>query len=264
MTKEELFRIVREAGHRILEKIAEASARGDNEEVERLSESLKRIIDALVGELKEEEEGREEGEDDWGNPVQKAIWTLRLIKSPGLWETLREIFLGETPFERERRKELKEKREYYEKMKEKMEWYLYQFTNIVSSLYQKFVELDRLLMRAKTKDGKPLPDREMNEVERRMRAVGVLESALKSGRQLNPEFIMNLHRDSVRTILDIHGLNQLSSRILDLLGVGNPLWSEVYRVTEELTRLSWDFDEMLRSMRQVGFRPISISPEEVE
>jgi hypothetical protein len=95
MTRKELFDLVRQAGHEILDKIAEASKRGDEEEVERLSEALKRIMDALIGKPEEEEKRWEEDERVWDSPVQKAIWAIRLAKSPGLWDTLREAFLGE-------------------------------------------------------------------------------------------------------------------------------------------------------------------------
>jgi hypothetical protein len=107
MTKKELFDLVRQAGHEILEKIAEASRRGDEEEVERLSGALKRIMNALIGEPEEEEERWKEEGDVWDNPVQKAIWAIRLAKSPRLWNTLREIFLGETPYQREEQKKLR-------------------------------------------------------------------------------------------------------------------------------------------------------------
>ena len=81
----EIRELLREFGHRMLEKIAEASRRGDLEEAERLSRIFRETWDKVFGREGEsgyEEEGRSGYDDDeWDHPVQRAIKALRLAKS---------------------------------------------------------------------------------------------------------------------------------------------------------------------------------------
>ena len=250
-------RITEEINKRVLEllkELKEADEKGDKEKADQVVDKLVQLAETYWPWM------IRKGKID---PVQEAIWAIRLAKSPGLWDTLRTIFLGETPHQREERKKLAEKRAYYAEMKDKMEWYLYQFKEIVSPLYRKYYDLYRLLETARTKDGKPFPEWWRNQVKERMSAAGVLESALKHGRELNPEALMNLYGDMVRTLIDTDGLTGLTAQVTTLLGFSD-VFIPCSELLTEIKKLTWDFIKMLRSMRQEGFRPISISREEVE
>jgi hypothetical protein len=131
----------------------------------------------------------------------------------------------------------------------------------VSSLHQKYQELDRLIRRAKTKSGGPFPEEVKQQVWKRLQAAGVLKLALEDGRQLNPAFIMNIHNDSVEILADTSGLTNLKYQITKMISIS--LLDESSPLLTEITRLTWDFVKMLGRMRQVGFLHMSISPEEV-
>jgi hypothetical protein len=146
-------------------------------------------------------------------------------------------------------------------VKVEMRAFLNEFKRIVSSLHQKYQELDSLLSRAKTKSGEPFPEKVKQQVWKRLHAAGVLKLALESGRQLNPAFIMNIHEDSVKILADRSGLTNLDSDISEMISIS--LLDESVPLLTEITRLTWDFINALGRMRQVGFLHMSISPEEV-
>jgi hypothetical protein len=120
---------------------------------------------------------------------------------------------------REERKKLERKREYYNEVKVEMRAFLSEFKRIVSSLHQKYQELGELLSRAKTKSGEPFPWEVKQKVWDRLHAAGVLKLALESGRELNPAFIMNIHKDSVDVLADRKGLTDLESKIGSLISI---------------------------------------------
>jgi hypothetical protein len=237
---------------KLLSELQEADDKGDKEAADRVVDELVRLVETygpwMIGKGKT-------------TPVQEAIWAIRLAKSPGLWDTLREIFLGETPYEREERKKLQRKREYYNEVKVEMRAFLSEFKRIVSSLHQKYQELGELLSRAKTKSGEPFPWEVKRKVWDRLHAAGVLELALESGRELNPAFIMNIHKESVDVLADRKGLTDLESKIGSLISIS--YIDQSHSLLTEITRLTWNFIDALGRMRQVGFLHMSISPEEV-
>jgi hypothetical protein len=121
--------------------------------------------------------------------------------------------------------------------------------------------LDRLIRHAKTKSGEPFPEEVEQQVWKRLQAAGVLKLALEDGRQLNPAFIMNIHKDSVDVLADRKGLTDLESKIGSLISIS--FIDQSHSLLTEITRLTWNFIDALGRMRQVGFLHMSISPEEV-
>jgi hypothetical protein len=265
MTREELFALVREAGHKILDKIAEASARGDEEEVKQLSEALKGMMNALIGKPKEEGEEEErigkEGRDIWDNPVQEAIRAIRLAKSPGLLERLGDLIFG--PYQSPQEREREEKRKYFKKVGGRMTFYFHHFEHIVPQLRSKYGELEDLLRDAQTKDGNPFPQEEKNEVTERRIVAGYLEACLQYTRELNPKVFVDKYRDKMELLSDHDALLELRSRVLGLLGRRNPLYDPVLDCFMELLRLTRELKRLLEKMEEEGFHPISITAEDV-
>jgi hypothetical protein len=262
MTKEELFEIVRQAGHGILERIAEASARGDEEEVERLSEAFRRMMDALLGKLEEEEEEKwGEGRDIRGNPVEEAIRAIRLAKSPGPLDRLIDLIFG--PYKSPQEREREEKRKYFEEVGGRMNFYFHHLEWIVPRLRSKYGELNDLLRDAQTADGAPFPEKEKKEVEERASAAWYLKVVLESTRELNPKVFVDKYRDKMEILSDYDGLLELRSRVLSLLGPRNPLYDPVLDCFMELLKLTGELENLLKKMEGEGFRPISITAEDV-
>jgi AcrR family transcriptional regulator len=261
VTKKELFELARQAGHGILEKIAEASARGDEEEVKRLSEALERIIDALIGKLEEEDERWEEGKDIRDNPVEKAIRAIRLAKSPGPLERLVDLIFG--PYKSPQEREREEKKKYFEEVGGRMNFYFHHLERIVPQLHSKYGELVDLLRDAQTEDGNPFPEKEKNEVAERGRVAWHLKVVLEYTRELNPKVFVDKYRGEMKLLSDYDGLLELRSRVLSLLGRRNPLYDPVLDCFMELLRLTRELESLLKKMEEEGFRSISITAEDV-
>jgi hypothetical protein len=262
MTREELFSLVREAGYRILDKIAEASARGDEEEVERLSESLKRMLNALMGKFEEEEEEKwGKGEEDWDTPVRKAIWAIRLAKSPRLLEWLRDIF---GPYKSPAEKERERKREYYKKVGPRMNYYWNHIEYLVPKLDATYGKLRDLLRDAQTKDGDPFPEEEKEMVAKRGVVAHSLLLNLESTPELNPKVFVHKNREKFDLLADYDALFQLKTRILSLLGSRNPLYDPVLDSFMELLDLTWDLKQILKQLAEEDmFDATSITLEDV-
>lgn len=255
---ERITRELKERVSKLLERLREADTKGDKEEADRVVDELVRLAETYWPWM------IEKGKI---NPVQEAIWAIRLAKSPGLWDKVMEFFFGEPPFRREEREQAEKKKKYYEEMKETMKWFHDQFKEIVLPLSDKYHELYDLLARARTKEGKSFREGEagevLKEVNKRAIAAGVLKSALEGSRELNPAAIMNIHSDSVEILRDTSRLKVLINRIYSLLGLGNPALDSCIPIIDEITMHTQKFVEMLGRMRRVGLSSISIHPEEV-
>jgi hypothetical protein len=243
---------IEERVRELLKRLKEAEEKGDKEEADRVVDELVQLAETywpwMIGKGKI-------------NPVQEAIWAVRLAKSPGLLDRLVDLIFG--PYKSPQEREREEKRKYFEEVGGRMNFYFHHLERIVPQLHSKYGELEDLLRDAQTEDGNPFPEKEKNEVAERGRVAWHLKAVLEYTRELNPKVFVDKYRDEMELLSDYDGLLKLRSRVLSLLGRHNPLYDPVLDCFMELLRLTRELESLLKKMEEEGFRSIPITAEDV-
>jgi hypothetical protein len=247
--RERITRELRERVSELLGELKEADEKGDKKEADRVVDELVQLVEThwpwMIGKGKI-------------NPVQEAIWALRLAKSPGFLEAirslLRELLIGPErigPSHREIKEQTRrQKWNYYWQHRKEMKEFRERLWKISNALESKYEELCQVVVQAEATSEKGFPQDLLSPFSQRELAAQAVQICVS--KNLNPKDGLDHCSEEVNILTDISAFYAAIRNLLPHVK-NYELFSQIGKLSQEIGALTEEFTQVLKEMEQAGF-----------